>query len=219
MLFRVNILQICIQEYRDLNVKSDFYYYPNPVHKINAGISYLYQTQIPAFVSDKLITNGSIIKIIPSGLPEKYSNLAAVYLSDDIILKEKFNIYGGIRIPFFYNDDSQYFNIEPRLSLIYMLNNSTSLKLAYTGMHQYVHLMQSFNATFPAELWIGSRKKVKPEGSQQVSAGIFKNFKDNIFQSGIELYYKHMDNEMLFRGGLQPNITGESGKLTHIWRG
>ena len=194
--------------FRDVNVKSDLYYYPNPVHKINAGISYLYQTQIPAFVSDKIITNGSLIKIIPSNLPEKFTNLTAAYLSDDIILNQKFNIYAGVRIPVFYNDDSQYFNIEPRLSVIYILNHSTSLKIAYTSMHQYVHLMQSFNATFPAELWIGSSKKVKPESSQQVSAGIFKNFKDNIFQSGIELYYKHMENQMLFRGGLQPGITG-----------
>lgn len=194
---------------RDINGKSDFYYYPNPAHKINAGISYLYQTQVPAFVSDKLITNGSIVKIIPSDLPEKFTNLAAVYLSDDIVLNQKFNIYGGIRVPVFFNDDSRYINIEPRLSVIYMLNNSTSLKIAYSGMHQYVHLMQSFNATFPAELWIGSSKKVKPESSQQVSAGIFKNFKDNIYQSGIELYYKNMENQMLFRGGLQPSITGD----------
>jgi hypothetical protein len=192
---------------RGINVKSDFYYYPNPDHKITAGISYLHQTHIPAFVSDKIITNGSIIKIIPSSLPGKFTNLTAVYLSDDLRINQKLNIYGGVRIPLFYNDDSQYFNIEPRLSLIYMLNNTTNLKIAYTSMHQYVHLMQSFNATFPAELWVGSSKKIKPQSSQQVSAGIFKNFKDNIFQSGIELYYKQMDNQMLFRGGLQPNIT------------
>lgn len=193
---------------RDINGKYDIYYYPNPVHKINAGISYLYQTLIPAFVSDKIITNGSVINIIPSNVPEKFTNLAALYLSDDIIIKEKFNIYGGVRIPLFYNDDSQYLNIEPRLSVIYMLNPSSSLKVSYTSMHQYDHLMQSFNATFPAELWIGSSKKVKPESSQQVTAGIYKNFKDNIFQSGIELYYKKMDNLMLFRGGIQPTITG-----------
>jgi uncharacterized membrane protein YgcG len=76
-------------------------------------------------------------------------------------------------------------------------------------MHQYVHLLQSFNATFPAEIWIGSGETVKPESSQQVSGGIYKNFKDNIFQSGVEFYYKQMSNQMLFRGGVQPTINSD----------
>jgi hypothetical protein len=191
---------------RDLNIKTDLYYYPNPIHKINAGFSYLYQTQVPALVSDKIITNGSIIKIVPSDIPKKFMNLASVYLSDNIILNQKLIIYMGVRFPVFYNDNSRYFNIEPRLSVIYLVNHSTSLKLSYTRMHQYVHLVQSFNASFPAELWIGSSKNVKPQNSQQISTGIFKNFNENMFQSSIELYYKHMGNQMLFKGGYQPAI-------------
>jgi uncharacterized membrane protein YgcG len=76
-------------------------------------------------------------------------------------------------------------------------------------MHQYVHLLQSFNSTFPAEIWIGSSEKVKPQSSQQVSGGIYKNFAGNIFQSGIELYYKEMKNQMLFKGGVQPTINDD----------
>jgi hypothetical protein len=68
-------------------------------------------------------------------------------------------------------------------------------------MHQYINLVQSYNATFPAEIWMGSSSKVKPQGSQQVSAGWYKNFGGNMFQASLEVYYKTMDNQLLLNGG------------------
>ncbi|MBS1661903.1 MAG: TonB-dependent receptor, partial [Bacteroidetes bacterium] len=62
------------------------------------------------------------------------------------------------------------------------------------------HLVQSYNATFPAEIWIGSSNVVRPQTSKEITAGLFKNFSENIFQTSLEFYYKRMGNQLLFGG-------------------
>ncbi|HET9431887.1 MAG TPA: hypothetical protein VFO70_11960, partial [Chitinophagaceae bacterium] len=89
------------------------------------------------------------------------------------------------------------------------LNKTSSVKLAYSRMHQYIHLVQSYNASFPAEIWIGSSKLVKPQASHQVSAGLYKNFNENTYQASVEFYYKIMDNQMLFKGATTSTIDND----------
>jgi hypothetical protein len=73
-------------------------------------------------------------------------------------------------------------------------------------MHQYIHLVQSYNSSFPAEIWIGSSNIVRPQASREISAGLYRNFKENIFQTSLEFYYRGMKNQLLFGGGTMPNI-------------
>jgi hypothetical protein len=47
---------------------------------------------------------------------------------------------------------------------------------------------------------------VKPQNCQEASMGLFKNFRENMFQTSLEIYYKHMGNQMLLREGLNPTI-------------
>jgi len=73
-------------------------------------------------------------------------------------------------------------------------------------MHQYIHLVQSYNATFPAEIWIGSNNVVQPERSQEVTAGVYRNFAGNRIQASMEVYYKRLNNQLLFGGTPTPAI-------------
>ncbi len=191
---------------RDINIKTDLYYYPGKAHKIRAGLNYLHQKLFPATVSDKIPPTGNITNIKPDEIPEKNTNRFAAYLSDDMKLGRRWNIYAGIRVPVFFTKDIQYVNVEPRISLQYMISPGTYFKTSYTQMHQYIHLVQSYNASFPAEIWIGSSNIVQPQYSQQISTGIFSSFSNKMFQTGIEFYYKQMDNQLLFKGGTEPVI-------------
>lgn len=193
---------------RDINIKTDFYYYPHIAHRIRSGINYLQQSVFPATVSDKISSTG-FININQSDIQEKRSNRFAAYISDDIRLTKQLAVYMGARMPFFFKSDVQYINIEPRLSLLFQTNSSSSVKFAYSRMHQYIHLVQSYNASFPAEIWIGSSRIVKPQASHQVSGGLYKNFSGNMFQTSLEFYYKKMDNQMLLKGGTTHNIDSD----------
>lgn len=191
---------------RDMEAKADLNYYPNINHKITAGVDYNYQTLFPATVSNKSMNPGTDVSIAPSEVKQKYYNRVAVYVSDEVRLSQKFSAYIGGRMPLFYSKDIHYLQLEPRVSLLHVINATTSVKLSYTQMHQYLHMAQSFNASFPAEVWIGSNKLVKPEDCQEASLGFFKNFKENAFRASVEVYYKHMGNQLLFKGGTAPSI-------------
>lgn len=191
---------------RDMNIKTDLYYYPDRRHKIRAGLNFLHQKLFPATVSDKIPPSGNITNIKPEQLLEKNSNRVAAYLSDEIKLSPRWNLYAGIRVPLFYNNDVQYLFAEPRVSLQYMIHTGTYVKAAYTQMHQYIHLVQGYNASFPAEIWIGSSRIIQPESSQQFSLAIFKKSANQLFETGLEFYYKKMDNQLLFKGHTQPVI-------------
>lgn len=185
---------------RDIHAKTAFSWYLSTAHKISGGADYLHQVLYPASLSGKIPPPDSTVTIVPSGIPPKTSDRIAFHASDDIRLGERWQVYAGIRAPLYSKTGVRYFSIEPRLSLLYMIDPSTSIKLSYARMHQYIHLVQSYNASFPAEIWIGSSNTVRPQIGQEISAGLFKNFSDNVFQTSLEFYYKQMGNQLLFGG-------------------
>lgn len=192
---------------RDVESKIDLNYYPNTNHKISSGLSFLFQTIMPASVSNQELSTSSFISVNPSNIPQKQSGRLAAYLGDEMNIGDYLKIYAGVRLPVFVGDNIQYAEIEPRFSLIYLTSTTTGIKLTYTHMHQYLHLVKSYNASFPAEIWLGSSNNVKPESSKQTTLGAFKKFSENTFQANLELYYKKMGNQLLFKGDIQPTIT------------
>lgn len=191
---------------RDINARTNLTWYLSPVHKISAGADYLYQTLYPASLSESKPATDSSGGIIPGNIPAKAASRAAMFISDDMSFGERFQLYAGVRTPYYFNGATHYFSVEPRLALLYRIDASTSIKLSYTLMHQYTHLVQSYNSSFPAEIWIGSSGLVHPETSQEFSAGLFRNFKQNIFQTSVEVYYRRLGNQLLFGGSTTPTI-------------
>jgi hypothetical protein len=204
---------------RDFVIKSDFSFYPSMNHKISAGINYLYQTLFPSSILDRSVASDSSMSIIPSEIPRKYSNRIAIYFGDEFWLTPKFNLYAGARVPLFIAGGVHYLQFEPRLALMRILNPSTSIKISYTQMHQFLNLVQSYNAAFPAQIWIGSSGDVKPQNCQEVSLGLFRNFRENMFQSSLEVYYKQMGNQVMFREGPTPDINSNLDSLLVFGKG
>ncbi|AEV99609.1 hypothetical protein A4D02_27605 [Niastella koreensis] len=193
---------------RDLHARTDFYYYPHVAHRMRMGIDYLQQSLFPATLSNK-VSSAGFLSINENDIPKKSSDRFAAYLSDDYKVTRTFNIYAGIRVPLYRKPQLQYLYVEPRLSLLYLTGENSSIKLAYSRMHQYIYQVQSYNATFPAEIWMGSSSKVKPQASHQLSAGWYKNFGAKMFQAGLEVYYKTMDNQLLLKGGTTTVINND----------
>ena len=188
---------------KDVNLKTDFSYFPSSTHSIKAGVNYAYSTLFPSTTSAKIPRNGNINKPNLDSIERKYSSLISFYVNDDITVSEKFSASLGIRVPVFIKSDAQYMRYEPRATVKYQLNDATSIKAAYTIMNQFQHLVPSSTASLPTDIWISSSKIVKPQTSQQVAIGLFKNFKDNNFEASIEGYYKTMNNQVLFKEGAQ----------------
>ncbi len=89
---------------------------------------------------------------------------------------------------------ANYSNFEPRFSIKYQLNETSSLKASYNRMAQYIHLLSNTTASTPVDVWTPSTNNIKPQMANQVALGYFRNFKNNTYELTTELYYKEYDD-------------------------
>jgi len=212
---------------RDLNLKMDFDYYPLPQHKIKFGGLYTYHKFIPNILSGK---QDSVI-FQPNNETEKYASEFAAYVQDDWEISDKIKINYGIRWSAFkqigpytkYVRDADgnkldstlyksfepvktYGGFEPRITIRYALNDETSIKAAVNRNYQYIHLVSNAGSTLPTDLWVPSTYIVKPQISWQYTAGLFKNFAQNKYETSVEIYYKQMENQVEYSEGYTPSL-------------
>lgn len=89
---------------------------------------------------------------------------------------------------------TSYINFEPRFSARLKLNDLSSLKVSYNRMVQNVHLISSGTVPLPFNTWYPSSTYLEPQIADQIAAGYFRNFQDNMFETSFEAFYKWMDN-------------------------
>ncbi len=183
---------------RDLTAKIDFDYFPSVLHKVKFGLSYTHHkftpvTDVEAIELDTLISENTRVYEVDE---------FAAYINDEYTVNDQLALNLGLRFPMFLNDDQQYFGIEPRLTAKYTLDENTSVKAGYTLMNQYIHLLSSSTVSVtPLDLWLPSSKVIKPQNSHQVALGLFKNFKEDMYEGNVEVYYKTMGNQIEYEEG------------------
>ena len=212
---------------RDSSFKTDLDHYLTPEHKLKYGFQYTFHRFSPSIISgqqDSVVFN-------PNNAQLKYAREIAAYIQDDWEISERIKLGYGLRWSGFqqvgpYTNFSTdnfgnkldsalfkkgehikfYHGIEPRATLRYSLNDETSIKGSVSRNRQYIHLVSNSGTTLPTDVWVPSTFRVKPQLSWQYSAGLFKNFKDNTYETSIELYYKSMENQIEYREGYTPSI-------------
>ena len=191
---------------RDLTAKTDFTITPGTKHKIKTGFTFTHHQLSPASFSANIPRQRSRLKINKDSIDKLPSNEMAFYLGDDFDASEKFSINYGIRVPVFPASGKTYSFIEPRATVKISTGTNASVKASYTQMNQFLHLIPNSTAGLPADIWIPSSNKTKPQAATQYAIGYFRNFKDNAIETSVEVYYKKMDNQALFGEGKQLKI-------------
>ncbi len=188
---------------RDLSAKMEFQYFPHHRHKIKFGAHLMHhrlQSEGDSRLNPGTQTNPELgIKKIPI----KTFYELGFYADDEIQISQRFSANVGIRVPLYLGDSVDYTRVEPRIGLKIGVSDHTSIKAAYTMMNQFIHLIPGSAASVPYDIWAPSTNRTKPQKSQQYSLGLFQNFKENTFETSVEVYYKTMDNQVLFREGNQ----------------
>lgn len=209
----------------DWNAKMDFNYLPSILHNVKFGVDYTFHKFVP---SNATARSGEV-DFNTGDIINNYANDGALYLSDDWDINEKLRIHAGIRYSIFqhvgpfkrYSNDEfgspvdtvlydkfetvkLYQGLEPRLTARYKLRNNSAIKASFTQNYQYIHLASFATVSLPTDVWVPSSDKVKPQLGRQYAAGYFKNFKDNKFETSVEVYYKKMDNQVEYKDGALP---------------
>lgn len=187
----------------DWTGKYEFEFFPNPKHTIRFGLNYTYHTFSPSGKSAKIPKKTPIVNLDENNIHKKYNSEMAIYFNDDIKLTARFGANLGVRLPLYISKRTTYIAIEPRATLRFEINESSSLKSSVSVMNQFLHLIPSNTAALPTDIWIPSSSIVKPQRSEQIALGYFKNFKNNKWEASLEGYYKTMQNQVAFKEGAQ----------------
>jgi hypothetical protein len=210
----------------DWNGKVDFSYFPTIRHEIKFGVNYIFHTFTPISASAK---QGET-EFDLGGVKKLRAHDIAGYVSDDFDVTDKLKIHLGLRYSYFmqigpfdrYNKDpftgqnsstthydsnkkvAAYGGPEPRFNARYSINTKSSIKASYTYNLQYIHLASLSAVTLPIDTWVPSSELVKPQKGSQYSLGYFRNFKDNTYETSVEVYYKDLKNQIEYRDGSLP---------------
>jgi hypothetical protein len=208
-----------ISQIKDWNLKEDINYYLNSKNTIKFGFNSIYHTFVPSKVD-------STAFLFVKSMDNKYALENAIYISNEQIISDHLKLNYGLRYSLFssigpgtvytydeagtaidsstYSGGEIYNNFggfEPRLLVNIIINDSNSVKLSYARSRQYIHLLSNTTSTTPFDLWVPSNTNILPETADQYTLGYFRNFRKNMYETSIEVYYKIMNNQIDYRNG------------------
>lgn len=181
----------------DATVKYDFEFLPNPRHHIRAGLMSTYHTFTPQAVTVK-DANFNL-----SNTKKFYALESALYIEDDYEMNSKIKMNAGMRLTNYIVGQTVFTKPEPRLNFRYLIKPDLSFKFGYSTMNQYLHLISNTGAGLPTDLWVPATQLVKPQTSQQIAGGFFKDieYKEEDYAVSLEGYYKLSKNVIAYKEG------------------
>ena len=217
-----------ISNLQEFTFKEDISYFINPRNELSFGYHLTYRQFLPGKIEP---SEGSIFQ--STALPRDYALDHAVYIGNQQKFSDKLTVKYGLRLSYFQNigkadvyvyedrtdnididriDTLQFgrgetikdfLNLEPRLSIRYMINPVSSVKASYNRMVQNTHLIASGTVPLPFNTWSPSSYYLDPQVADQVALGYFRNFKENMYEASAEVYYKDMRNVTDFADNAQ----------------
>ena len=214
---------------QELSLKNDLTYFIN----LNNELSFGYHVTGRRFSPGKIEPQGDRSIFDDVELEKLYALDHALYISNKQSVNEKLTLDYGVRLSIFqsmgpgdlykYVDPTDnldptrtdtvhydsweniktYVNLEPRLAFRYMIKPGQSVKLSYNRMIQNTHLISAGTTPLPFNTWNPSGYYLKPQVADQIAAGYFRNFHNNMFEFSVEAYYKDMRNVTDFADNAQ----------------
>lgn len=202
----------------DETLKADFTYLANSRFSFKFGAASIYHTIQPGVID---ISGGETETSFE--LETQHALESSAYLSSTIKVNDEFTIDAGLRYSMFqniggtvnrYGDDTEPLSsttydarefhgtqggFEPRLSMRHMLGTSSSIKMSYNRMRQYLQLASNSTTGTPLDIYFPASENIKPQIADQIALGYFKNFNDNSYELSAEVYYKYMQNQIDFK--------------------
>ena len=227
-IFNINSLVFVRSGITDYHVKQDFNFYFTPRSKFDFGVDLIYHVTQPG-----QSTAPPSSKFNNITLEKKYATESAIYASHEWSPTTQLKLVYGLRLTEFsqlgpgnaYTYDhaanivsqkyysggktiASYWNPEPRVAVSYQLDNASSVKLAYDRNVQNIHLLNNSTSSSPTNVYLPTSNIVKPEISDQVSAGYYSYFRHRMYEFSTEVYYKSMQNQIDYRNGV--NLVGNN---------
>jgi TonB dependent receptor/CarboxypepD_reg-like domain/TonB-dependent Receptor Plug Domain len=195
-------------------------------NKIEIGINVVkYQ------INPGVLDPGTSQRVQAISLQKEYSYETGIYAEDEWTISPKLSISAGLRYSYFMNlgpldvriyaegeskDElslrdtisigkgkivADYGGFEPRIGLQYSISKQSSVKFGYNVMRQYIQIVSNTTTPLPTSRWKTSDKYIRPQVSKLFTAGVFHNFKDNIYEVSLEGYYRLTNHILDYKPG------------------
>jgi hypothetical protein len=201
----------------------------NDQHRLTYGLAGKYYGVRPGTLEPL----GSDSDIVPQELAKEQGLEGGVFLSDDWMVTERLSLSAGLRLSVFaalgpseqreYAPDQPrnpatvidtlsygsgeviktYGGPEVRFSTRYLLGPEFSVKAGFSNMYQYIHTLTNTTSVSPIDTWKLSDLNIRPQTSQQVTLGFFKNLNEGMYEVSLEGYYKWAQDVLDFKTGAQ----------------
>jgi hypothetical protein len=225
--------------YRYLKIKEVLNFSPNNDLEILGGISGIFYRVSPGDRSPF----GRLSTIVPVSLEEEQALESSLFVNANWKASGRFSISAGLRFVYYlalgpktffnYQDPenptnetitgettarnweslASYTSLEPRLGLRYSLTPQSSLKAGYSRTAQFISQLANLIAPTPISIWQLSNQYIQPQRAHSFSLGFFQNLGDNLWETSLEGYFRHIDQLTDFKDFAEltanPNIETE----------
>lgn len=209
------------------SLKTDFYYSPDLKHTFNFGSELIKYDLTPGTFTPLSSTSD----IIAVDLPKQRGIESGLFINDEFEINDRLKISAGLRYASFFalgpskvykydpnvsrSTDSRidstsyssnaivktYSGPELRFSARYKTGSDNSVKLSYSRIHQFLHMLTNTTAISPTDAWTISDANIKPLIGDQVAFGYYQNLLSNTVEASAEVYYKGTKNNLDYKDG------------------
>ncbi|MCX7797658.1 MAG: TonB-dependent receptor [Melioribacter sp.] len=171
---------------------------------LKGALEYFYNEEFSfKFGTEWKNVNGGLKQEFPSGKVDvtKYPKLYSSYFSSNWKPYFLWSIEAGVRLDYL-KSDKDYYNVDPRLTIKYRLNEKSSTKISYGIVHQYAHQIPR---VFMVSIWTASDENIRGSKAEHYILGYQRELGKNI-EFEIEAYFKNYKNIYSFNPNLRADI-------------
>lgn len=214
---------------KETQLKLKMRYAANTNHSFTYGISSKLYELSPGTIDGK----SDLSQVEEFSLSEEKGLESAIFIADNIKVSEKLQLDLGLRYSIFnaigpseqriYAEnqprnetsllETQSFDSgdlfktysfpEVRVGARYYIKPDFSAKASYSSSTQYIHSLSNNTTVSPIDTWKLSDINIEPQRASLFSAGLYKFFGDNTYETSIEGFYKTQNNILDFKVGAQ----------------
>lgn len=213
----------------ETNIQAGFVNKISEKHTLGYGLS----TKLYANDPGDRSPNGNNSIITATRIPRERALEAALHISDIFDVTDRLTAEAGLRFSFFAALGESVQNIyvegvprsngtlieqrefgsneivetyttpEYRLALRYLIMPDLALKGSLNRQAQYIHKLTTNTTASPVDTYKLSNINIAPQRGLQYSLGVFKNFKEGMYEASVEGYYKTATDILDYKVGAE----------------
>lgn len=186
----------------DAGIKIDLDHFAIPGLTFKYGYHFIKQGFFYAFSDEPSTTARADLKKNISwaiGLNKPW--LHQLYAEGDLHVSGLLHINAGLHSSVYMIDEKNFFSLQPRSSVLFLLSDKISVNASYTKMTQYINLLSSSTFSMPSDLWLPATSRIPPPVANQFSVGGRYDFGKGI-TANFDAFTKRMKGLIEYKEGV-----------------